>query len=276
MLLRLGNSGDAVKIFQRGLNKLGALLLIDGDFGPLTRDSVLDGCVTLGRPASPDASDEFQLAVQQRPDPFPAITAAGATFIARAEVSGPREYRRKYTNPVWPSATSGITIGIGYDLQFVESARIRADWRDHLPGSTVTALAKLAGKVGSKSLLKTVQDLEVPLRAAMSVFVSRTLPVYLDQTRSVYPQLDALPPHRRTALVSLIYNRGMRLTDRNSTKEDRREMRRIRDLLADDDLDEVAVEFDSMARLWTLPGLVQRRHDEARLWRSGFESLQLS
>ena len=33
MLLRAGSSGDEVKGLQRGLNKLGSMLLIDGRFG---------------------------------------------------------------------------------------------------------------------------------------------------------------------------------------------------------------------------------------------------
>ena len=54
-------------------------------------------------------------------------------------------------------------------------------------------------------------------------------------------------------------------------------MRVIKDLLGAGDFDAVSPQFDSMARLWEgrLPGLVKRRHDEARLWRSGFAALQL-
>ena len=36
MLLTVGDSGDAVKALQRGLNKLGSILLVDGGFGPAT------------------------------------------------------------------------------------------------------------------------------------------------------------------------------------------------------------------------------------------------
>ncbi len=54
-------------------------------------------------------------------------------------------------------------------------------------------------------------------------------------------------------------------------------MRNIRDLLAAGDADAVAGELEAMTRLWTgkaLPGLVQRRLDEAKLWRLGFAALQ--
>jgi GH24 family phage-related lysozyme (muramidase) len=56
-------------------------------------------------------------------------------------------------------------------------------------------------------------------------------------------------------------------------------MRQIRDLLATGSFAALAEQLELMARLWDpdrLPGLIQRRRDEARLWRSGFEALQLA
>ena len=62
MLLRLGDSGEDVRSLQRGLNKLGAILLIDGDFGPGTRNAVIDGRAALKQPGPPEADDAFQQA----------------------------------------------------------------------------------------------------------------------------------------------------------------------------------------------------------------------
>jgi GH24 family phage-related lysozyme (muramidase) len=90
--------------------------------------------------------------------------------------------------------------------------------------------------------------------------------------------VDDLTPPRRTALVSLVYNRGTRLSDSNANPQDRREMREIRRLLKTGDLDAVAEQLESMARLWDpakQPGLIKRRRDEASLWRSGFTAVQL-
>ncbi len=278
MPLKLGDSGEGVRILQRGLNKLGSILLVDGGFGPATRDAVIDGRVALRQPGPPEADDPLQQALAALPDPFPSLTAAGVTFIARAEVTGPGEYRAKYKNPVWPRADSGITIGVGYDLRFADRARFNADWSDQLLPDAVARLAEVLGMPGSADLLGRVRDVEVPLLAAVSVFLRRTLPRALQQTRSIYPQVDDLVPARRAALVSLVYNRGARLRDRDSVRQDRREMRAIRDLLASQRPDEVASQLDAMSRLWdpaSLSGLVRRRHDEARLWRSGFAALQL-
>ena len=274
MLLRPGDHGEPVKGLQRGLNKVGGMLLVDGDFGPGTREAVLEARDTLHQPGGVDADDALQAAVAAAPDPFPFLTAAGVTFIARAEVSSAAAYRRKYRTPCWPGKTSGITIGIGYDCQFVGPKKLKADWGDALPPNMLALLTATTKKVGSKALLNACAGVDVPLPAAMRVFATRTLPEYVTATRNVYPQLDALPPARRTALVSLVYNRGASLK-----KDDRRrEMRNIRDRLAAGDVEGIDSEFDSMTRLWdeaTERGLIQRRRDEARLWRSGFSALQL-
>ena len=279
MLLKQGDSGDLVKVFQRGLNKLVSILLVDGDFGPATRDAVVDARVELDQPGPPEADDVFQQTVEALPDPFPPLTGAGVTFIARMEVSGFREYRRKYKNPVWPSAESGITIGIGYDLRFADQDRLRADWGDILPLDAVARLNAVLRVPGSDERLALVHDVEVPFLSAMRVFQRHTLPRYLRETQSIYPQLDGLSPPQRTALVSLVYNRGARLQDKDPVRQERREMRRIRDLLAAGSVGAIPEQIEMMARLWDpnkLPGLIQRRHDEARLWRSGFEAVQLS
>jgi sirohydrochlorin ferrochelatase len=277
VVLRRGDSGPRVKALQRSLNKLGSMLLIDGDFGLGTRDAVVDARHVLHHPGLPEADAALQRALDAVPDPCPPLGAPGVTFIARAEVSGPREYRRKYTNPVWPSVRSGITIGIGYDLQFTTRAQLHADWR-RLPIGALNDLQHVLGVPGSVDRLASVRHVVVPLLDAMAVFLNRTLPRFLQLTRSIYPRVDALPAARQAALVSLVYNRGTRLDDRNPLQEERREMRAIQALLAAGSLDEVDDQFEEMTRLWDanrLPGLIQRRRDEAKLWRSGFEALQL-
>lgn len=278
--LTLNDTGDAVKALQRDLNKLGSLLTIDGHFGQGTQTAVVEARAVLAQPGPPSADDALIAALAAAPDPFPSITAPGATFIARTEVTGPAEYRRKNRFPTWPSAESGITIGIGYDLKAVTADQLRADWADVLSYQELARLATVCAHVGSQDRLDSVRDISVALASAMSVFARRLLPTYIGRTRSIYPQIDALSAARQTALVSLVYNRGPLLDDPKKPKvqEDRREMRAIRDLLAANNVDGVADQLESMTRLWdpqTLPGLIQRRRNEATLWRSGFTALQL-
>src|SRR5262245_49663588 len=272
MRLSQGDSGDAVKDLQRGLNKLGSLLIVDGKFGPGTTDGVACAWPTLGLATRPDADDELSAALARAPELSAELGTAGATFIARAEIASAKDYRHRYCHPTWPSATSGITIGIGYDLQFSSADSLRADWGTRLADDVCTRLIAACGSVGSDALVGTLRDIDVPLFAAMTVFTSNTLPETIKKTASIYPQVMDLSQPRRAALVSLVYNRGASLTDHGDPAlQNRREMRAIRDLLAAGDVDAVADQFDSMARLWDpgLPGLVKRRHDEATMWRSG-------
>ncbi len=141
MLLKMNDSGDEVRELQRGLNKLGSIILVDGAFGPGTRDAVIDGRVALKQPGPPEADDALQQALAALPDPFPPLTPSGVTFIARAEVSSPRAYKTKYKNPIWPGGQSGVTIGIGYDLRFSDRSRFAADWGDHLAADTIERLS---------------------------------------------------------------------------------------------------------------------------------------
>jgi hypothetical protein len=279
MVLKRGDTGDAVKVFQRGLNKLGAMLIVDGQFGAGTRDAVEQARTELRQPGPPDEADDgLQKAVADAPDPFPPTTAAGVTFIARAEVSDAVTYRKRFQVPCCPPSPSGITIGIGYDCRFATPDELRADWKGLLSDADIGRLIGVSGKEGTDALRQTVGDVVVPLHAAMSVFVKRTLPLFLSRVRSIYPEVDRLSPARRAALLSLVYNRGNRLSDSSAERQDRREMRTIRDLLAAGRDDEVGAQFESMTRLWDpakAPGLITRRREEAKLWNEGFAAVRL-
>jgi hypothetical protein len=249
------------------------MLLVDGDFGPGTEAAVIDARTALRRPGPPTADDELMRSLSEQPQPSRELTASGVTFIGREEVSSPAEYRRKFTRPVWPTENSGITIGIGYDLKFVDDAKLRADWGDFIPAATLARFAPTLGRRGSEQLLASVADITIPLPAAVSVFVGRMMPEHIGKTRAAYPTLNVLSPARRTALISLVFNRGNDLDG-----DRRREMKRIQDLLGTGAQDQVADQFHEMERLWnpaTERGVIERRRREATLWRDGFSALQL-
>jgi hypothetical protein len=196
------------------------------------------------------------------------------TFIGREEVSSPAQYRARYRHPTKPTDNSGITIGIGYDLKHVTDAQFRADWSDILAAPVLTRLLPAVNVPGSQELLATVRDVDVPLPGAVTVFLKRMVPRHAGNARSIYPTLDALPPARRTALISLVFNRG---TDLEGDR--RREMKRIRDLLAAGDTEAVAEQLEAMTRIWdpvAEAGVITRRRREATLWRAGFGALQLA
>jgi GH24 family phage-related lysozyme (muramidase) len=271
MTLANGDKGDSVKDLQRGLNKLGSLLLVDGDFGGSTTAAVVDARGTLGLPVQQDADDALLKALAGLSEPSE-LTAPGVTFIGLEEVTSPSEYRKSYSFPTWPSAKSGITIGIGYDLKFSNGAKLNADWGSVLSPDAIARFVEVSDQCGSQELLDQVSDIEIPLLDAVKVFIERTLPDYMAQTRTVYPQLDKLTPQQATALVSLVYNRGPGV-DGSS----RVEMKEIQKLLAAGQFDAVPAQFESMTRLWpNLRGLIERRRREADLWRNGFAPLRLA
>jgi hypothetical protein len=272
--LRLGDAGPHVKTLQRGLNKLGEMLLVDGQLGPITQESIQAARSALALPGPPEADSRLNDALAALPDPFPSCTASGATFIAREEVVSAANYRRHRQTPTWPQPDAGITIGIGYSLLAAAIPAFIDDWGGLLPPETIDRLVPLVGRVGSQSLLAGVKDIVVPFEAAIRVFATRSLPRSFAATRSAYPQVDALTAARRTALLSLVHTRGSSLPQ----TLDHLEMRTIRALLASGYEDPVASQFDAMTRLWdpfTRPGVVRRRQAEATLWRSGFGALQL-
>jgi hypothetical protein len=273
MALKLGDVGELVKTLQRGLNKLGSLLLVDGEYGPGTQAAVVDACTFLKRPGPPVADDALIDTLHAFPDSSRELTAAGATFLGREEISSPMEYRRRHKCPAWPSTTSGITIGIGYDLRFASETSLNADWGDVLPEATLARLAQVIGVVGSADRLALVAGIEIPLPATMTVFLQHMVPQHAARTRIAYPSLDRLAAHQRTALVSLVFNRGSAVEGPR-----RREMKVIQKLLAAGRLAEVPAQFEAMTRLWDPAkerGPIERRRREATLWRNGFSALRL-
>ena len=91
--------------------------------------------------------------------------------------------------------------------------------------------------------------------------------MYTLRASQAFPEFEKLPLDVQGALVSLVYNRGTSMVD-DSPEDRRREMRAIRDAVAESDLQEIADELRVMKRLWVgkgLDGLLKRRDAEAEL-----------
>ncbi|MEM1207368.1 MAG: hypothetical protein AAGN66_29305 [Acidobacteriota bacterium] len=194
------------------------------------------------------------------------VSRGSLDALVRFEISSFAHYERKLSNPIWPGAQSGVTIGIGYDLGHTSAARVERDWRGRIPDADLDRLLTTVGFTGvaARALVPGVADIQVPLAPAREVFFTATLPHHANITRRVYPGIEALPADAQGALLSLVFNRGgsMRNHDR------RREMRDLRPLVAAGDLAGIAVQIRSMKRLWdpqVLPGLHRRRDREADL-----------
>ena len=280
--LNRGDRGSEVAELQSLLNRVGAMLIVDGDFGGGTERGVRYAQDIAAQTSTGTADLALWQWLEAQPVPFPELSADGAAYIALEETGGLRYYQQVTRWPHFPGVASGVTIGVGYDLRFNSKENFYALWQPYLAEDVLETLAQDIGKKGSLKRTKALKRLgiEVPFKAAWPVFVQKTLPRYYADTEAIYPSLKTLPPLCQTVLVSIVFNRGSSLSGPRRT-----EMRAIRDILAQAAslelnkpkrkmlLADVEDEIVSMKRLWGLnSGLAKRRQAEANLWRQGLKS----
>jgi peptidoglycan hydrolase-like protein with peptidoglycan-binding domain len=279
--LSRGDTGQEVELLQTYLNREGAMLVADGDFGRATERGVRYVQDIVGHPNTGTADDALWAWVASRPEPYPPLQTNGVAFIAAEETGGLAYYHAVTRWPHYPGVASGVTIGVGYDLRFNTEENLRELWGDHLSQGVLDELSNDIGKRGTKKRIDELKriGIEIPFKAAWPVFTEKTLPRFFYSTESIYPSLTRLPELCRSVLVSIVFNRGTSFS--GST---RREMRVIRDILAEADdiglhkrkrkmiLADVEEQIVSMKRLWNISsGLIKRRQAEANLWRKGLE-----
>lgn len=278
--LKRGDSGPEVKQLQSLLNKVGAMLEVDGIFGGGCERGVRYAQNLAGVTENGIADDKLCGWLQEQPEPFPPLDSDGIAFIALKETGGLSYYRQVGTWPHFPGEESGITLGVGYDLRWQDEKAFRALWSPYFPSKIIKELAEDLGRKGSRKRADELKamGIQVPFSIAWNVFLQDSLPNYYRKTEAIYPALGSLPPLCQAVLVSLVYNRGDSLVELPS----RQEMRNIRDLLqvaAESDessrraaLEKVADELVSMKRLWPqAEGLRKRRDEEAVLWLQGLD-----
>jgi len=254
---------DRIKKLQKkiGLND-------DGVIGPVTLsriEAIVDEYLELKKsgtkpekvetPTAPPAVTHFSMIVSKR----------ALDKLIEFEISSEEIYNKKYQKPIYPGGDSGATIGIGYDLGFNTKTQIDADWRGKISDADLDLLKTAAGVTGAnaKNLIAGLKSVSVPFAAAREVFYVSTLPRYAKSTRGIYPGVENLPADAQGALLSLIYNRGTKLTG-----DTRKEMNAIVALVAAENLNGIAAQITAMKRIWDIkkfPGLHIRRDEEAKL-----------
>ena len=193
-------------------------------------------------------------------------------LILEFEVGGGENYYNKFLkNPAWPEGQSGVTIGVGYDLGYVNKAEFSEDWKD-LPKETFDRLYKVVGIKGynAKNLIRGLKDITIPWDLALKVFNNKTVTKFYNLTRQTFPNFNNLPEDAKGGLVSLVFNRGAALEG-----DRRREMKLIRDgmkLVSNYDqkaLTFIANQIRNMKRIWIggsiEKGMSRRRDAEAKL-----------
>ena len=277
--LNRGNNGEDVKLLQTWLNRVGAMLVADGDFGGVTERGVRYAQDIAEQPNTGTADENLWSWLASTSEPSQNLATNGVAFIAREETGGLAYYHIVTRWPHFPGLSSGITIGVGYDLRFNSEENFQNLWEEHLSPEILDELSKDIGKPGTKKRVKELKKLgvEIPFKSAWPVFIDNTLPRYFSDTEVIYHSLARLPDLCRSVLVSIVFNRG------NSLQGARRiEMRAIRDILLTADdlrlhkrkrkmiLENIEDQLISMQRLWEpSSGVYKRRQAEANLWRTG-------
>jgi len=275
--LRRGDKGEDVFRLQSFLNRVGAMLNADGDFGLATDRGVRYAQDFASQPVTGIADFSLWSWLESKPEPFPRLDTNGVAFIALEETGGLAYYDIHTRWPHFPGEASGVTIGVGYDLRMNSKEDFLATWSNYLSDSALGELAKDIGKRGTKRRVRELRQIgvEVPFKAAWPVFLETTLPRFYNETTTIYPSLERLPGLCRSVLVSIVFNRG------NDLRGDRRkEMRAIQTILTQADaagpnkeqikeaLAGVEDQIVSMKRLWdSSSGVFKRRQGEANLWR---------
>jgi len=246
------------------------------------RTSTIDACITsdadsIGTFYNPTPQGESPKYSTTGNQDYGGLSKTSFDLIIYYEVGGESAYNKSYIKPTWPGGSSGVTIGIGYDIGYNTAASLKADWSGIISDSIIERLASCAGVKGSmaRDAVLDVNDITIPWEAAKSVFVKKTLPRFKSECIRAFPGSDKLHPDAFGSLVSLVFNRGPATTGKN-----REEMARIRAALTGqtkvtDIYDYIADELIAMKRVWAntnLTGLLKRREQEAQLVRSAKSS----
>jgi len=269
-LLKRGDKSPDVARAQDLLNRDGAILEPDGDFGGGTEAAVREFQARSGLTVSAVVDDPTWQRLFVLPEPSPDTPSRAVAFICREEVSSREYYDAHASRPTWPGGASGVTIGVGYDLGYESS--LETDWAHLLTPAQIAALKPWVGVKGTaaEAAIAKLNAITIPWYSAWLLFISKSLPEYVNQTRQAFANSQTLPPLCFGVLVSLVYNRGASMTDSPSHQGDRKEMRDIRDAVASGHFEAIPSLLRSMERLWPLAnGLRTRREQEAELFEAG-------
>jgi GH24 family phage-related lysozyme (muramidase) len=269
-VLKLKDEGPDVAVAQELLNRNGAILDADGDFGTGTEGAVREFQTAAGLAVTGVIDAATWRALRSLPEPSPDIPTRAVAFIGREEVGSRQTYDKTCSRPTWPGGASGVTIGIGYDLGY--QSTFEADWSDVLTADEIAALKPWLGVKGdrAKPAPDTLTNIVIPWHASWMVFIRRGLPQHVTMTRDAFTGISQMPRLCFGVLVSLVYNRGASVTDSPDRPGNRQEMRDIQKAVREGRFHDIPAALRSMQRLWPVnSGLWLRREREAKLFEEG-------
>jgi hypothetical protein len=196
------------------------------------------------------------------------LSKKAVDLIIQFEVGGRAFYDKKLQSPIWAGGDSGVTIGMGYDMGYVNEKQFFIDWGNKLTPNFLDPLKKVVGLKGqqAKQMLRgELLQVKISYNIAYEVFVKCSVPKYFKLTKAIYPELESLNEDTQGALVSMVYNRGNKLEG-----DSRVEMKAIIEMVKNKNYEGIAEEIEKSKRHWEgkgLDGLVVRREAEADLVR---------
>jgi len=268
--LKLHDNGSDVSEAQELLNRAGAILVTDGDFGKATDTAVREFQTVSGMSATGVIDAATWRTLRALAEPSSEIPTRAVSFICREEVSSREFYDNRCARPTWPGLSSGVTIGVGYDLGF--QSNFEVDWAGLLSPQQIAALRPWVGKKGQAAAdaIAQLSGVVIPWQAAWAAFIRKTLPQEISSTRLAFARTETLPALCFGVLVSLVYNRGPQMADPPGSPDARKEMRDIRDAVAAGRFVDIPAALRSMKRIWPEGnGLRDRREREAKLFEEG-------
>jgi len=197
-----------------------------------------------------------------------AVIATASRFLVKAEAVPP--------HPYWPGGSSGVTLGVGWDVGYHTPDAIADTWKDLGP-DRVAQLQRAAGKKGraAATVVSALRSLTVPRDVSIAILTRSLREEYYPLIIRLFPGVEHLPTEAQVVFLSVVFNRGPSMghdPDWKTAKDvDRRwEMRRMRNDVQRRDLFAIYVHLGTMKRLWEQSGprgLPIRRRDEQALIR---------
>ncbi len=263
---------DVVKHFQ---SLMPEAIAIDGKFGPdtLIAMSSLLGISISEQDCSKLLYDRYKdssldnMSSEEKTAFLNQMGEQGMSeFISKFEISSQKEYEAKLIRPTVPGVSSGITIGVGYDLKFNDVMELKDYIGEDKCLRLKDAQLRFIKGESKASVLASIRDIEVPYDVAMKIYEDKTIPKYISMARNWLgaEAYDKLPSGCKTAIVSLVFNRGT-----SEEGDSREEFPKIREAIQRGDLASVPGLLRhmniTMEAQWSgNSGLIARREDEAK------------
>jgi hypothetical protein len=194
------------------------------------------------------------------------ISDKGVEFIVKEETGGKDYYEKVYKSTfVWPKGFSGPTAMVGIDIGYYTEEEVNRIFKPLTTPEELKLIQAGRGKKGEAAREYTLKlkGITFTWEEALNSFEEFILPKFINLTAKTFPGIEKLNDNMRTAMTSLVFNRGTALKG-----DSRKEMLEIRNIIISKNIDykKIASLFRNMKRLWDkTSGLVGRREREAKL-----------